>query len=73
MLNTKYISEHGLESFSCVTRKIYDFFPYPRTPKMLVECLTPDFRGNNDQIEMVAASGLDVYAHNVETVKSLQW
>eukprot|EP00112_Aurelia_sp_Birch-Aquarium-sp1_P001665 Seg1180.1 transcript_id=Seg1180.1/GoldUCD/mRNA.D3Y31 product="Lipoyl synthase mitochondrial" protein_id=Seg1180.1/GoldUCD/D3Y31 len=43
------------------------------TPTMLVECLTPDFRGNNDQIELVASSGLDVYAHNIETVKSLQW
>ncbi|EDO40424.1 predicted protein, partial [Nematostella vectensis] len=43
-----------------------------RNPKMLVECLTPDFRGNREHIRTVAESGLDVYAHNVETVKSLQ-
>lgn len=32
---------------------------------ILVECLTPDFRGNKELIEIVARSGLDVYAHNV--------
>jgi lipoic acid synthetase len=36
-----------------------------RTPKLLVECLTPDFRGNKELIGMVATSGLDVFAHNV--------
>ena len=39
----------------------------------MVECLTPDFRGNMDGVTMVTLSGLDVYAHNVETVKELQW
>lgn len=37
--------------------------------KMLVECLTPDFRGDNEAIRTVALSGLDVYAHNIETVR----
>lgn len=41
-------------------------------PDMKVECLTPDFRGVRDPIAAVAASGLDVYAHNVETVERLQ-
>lgn len=41
-------------------------------PQMLVECLTPDFRGNKDQVKTVALSGLDVYAHNIETVKEYQ-
>lgn len=36
-----------------------------RTPKLLIECLTPDFRGNKDLISIVATSGLDVFAHNV--------
>ena len=44
-----------------------------RNSSILVECLTPDFRGNTEQIELVANSGLDVYAHNIETVKGLQW
>lgn len=34
---------------------------------MLVECLTPDFCGRFPEIDAVAASGLDVYAHNLET------
>jgi lipoic acid synthetase len=40
---------------------------------MYVECLTPDFRGDDKCIERVAMSGLDVFAHNVETVERLQW
>ncbi|XP_049742293.1 lipoyl synthase, mitochondrial isoform X2 [Elephas maximus indicus] len=48
--------------------------PQPQSwnPKILVECLTPDFRGDLKAIEKVALSGLDVYAHNVETVPELQ-
>uniref|UniRef100_A0A673SL20 Radical SAM core domain-containing protein n=1 Tax=Suricata suricatta TaxID=37032 RepID=A0A673SL20_SURSU len=46
--------------------------PQPLNPKILVECLTPDFRGDLKAIEKVALSGLDVYAHNVETVPELQ-
>jgi len=38
----------------------------------LVECLTPDFSGNIDHVEVVAKSGLDVFAHNMETVEALQ-
>ena len=40
---------------------------------MLVECLTPDFRGNLQCVDAIAHSGLDVFAHNVETVAELQW
>lgn len=43
-----------------------------RAPKLLVECLTPDFRGNLALAEEVAKSGLDVFAHNLETVERLQ-
>ena len=42
------------------------------TPGLMVECLTPDFQGNRADIERVALSGLDVYAHNIETVERLQ-
>ena len=41
-------------------------------PDILVEALTPDFRGEVGLIEAVARSGLDVFAHNVETVPELQ-
>ncbi|KAM3864865.1 lipoyl synthase, mitochondrial [Diretmus argenteus] len=43
-----------------------------RKPQLLVECLTPDFRGDLAAVEEIARSGLDVYAHNVETVRELQ-
>lgn len=43
-----------------------------RNPQILVECLTPDFRGDLAAVETIALSGLDVYAHNVETVRELQ-
>ncbi|CAJ0627435.1 4472_t:CDS:2 [Entrophospora sp. SA101] len=38
---------------------------------ILVECLTSDFQGDLDCVSTVANSGLDVYAHNVETVEEL--
>ena len=40
--------------------------------RLLVEALVPDFQGDRGCVETVAASGLDVYAHNVETVPRLQ-
>lgn len=41
-------------------------------PDILVECLTPDFRGDLAAVRHLARSGLDVFAHNVETVPRLQ-
>jgi lipoic acid synthetase len=38
---------------------------------ILVECLTGDFRGDLKMAEIMANSGLDVFAHNVETVEAL--
>ena len=40
-------------------------------PELLVEALTPDFSGSLELVEAVATSGLDVYAHNIETVERL--
>ena len=40
--------------------------------RLLVEALVPDFRGDLACVKAVVASGLDVYAHNVETVPRLQ-
>ena len=42
-----------------------------RAPQILVEALTGDFAGNLDHVALVAKSGLDVYAHNIETVEAL--
>lgn len=41
-------------------------------PELLVECLVSDFAGDLRSVEALATSGLDVYAHNVETVRRLQ-
>lgn len=40
-------------------------------PTLLVECLSPDFAGNLPDVATVANSGLDVFAHNIETVERL--
>ncbi|CAB9503697.1 Lipoyl synthase, mitochondrial [Seminavis robusta] len=41
-------------------------------PELLVECLVSDFQGDLSSVETLAKSGLDVYAHNMETVERLQ-
>ncbi|KDD75509.1 hypothetical protein H632_c646p1 [Helicosporidium sp. ATCC 50920] len=40
--------------------------------RLLVEALLPDFQGDRACVNTLARSGLDVYAHNVETVPRLQ-
>ncbi|KAK0749234.1 lipoic acid synthetase mitochondrial precursor [Schizothecium vesticola] len=42
-----------------------------KKPTLLVEALTGDFMGDLDMVKIVAESGLDVYAHNVETTEGL--
>jgi lipoic acid synthetase len=42
-----------------------------KAPAMLVEALTGDYAGDLEMVKLVALSGLDVYAHNVETVEAL--
>ncbi|CAL9731212.1 lipoyl synthase, mitochondrial [Monosporozyma unispora] len=39
--------------------------------KTLVEVLSGDFKGDMEWVDVMAKSGLDVYAHNLETVKEL--
>ena len=39
--------------------------------KILIECLTGDFQGNTECVRQVVEGGLDVFAHNVETVEAL--
>ncbi|EGW35403.1 uncharacterized protein SPAPADRAFT_133253 [Spathaspora passalidarum NRRL Y-27907] len=42
-----------------------------KAPQILVEVLSGDFRGDLDMVNILATSGLDVYAHNLETVEDL--
>jgi lipoyl synthase len=41
-------------------------------PGILVECLTSDFGGDLEAVSSLVNTGPDVFAHNIETVRSLQ-
>ena len=40
-------------------------------PSITIECLTGDFQGQEEGVRLIAKSGLDVFAHNIETVERL--
>ncbi|KAJ1426628.1 hypothetical protein B484DRAFT_397500 [Ochromonadaceae sp. CCMP2298] len=61
------LPDQGAGHFAQTVREIKQ-----RNSSILVECLTPDFRGEKALIAEVATSGLDVFAHNMETVERLQ-
>ncbi|KAJ1725740.1 hypothetical protein LPJ53_000001 [Coemansia erecta] len=61
------LADFGSNHFASTVRNIREM-----APQMMIECLTPDFQGRPELIEPVAHSGLDVYAHNIETVEALQ-
>ncbi|XP_047003571.1 lipoyl synthase, mitochondrial isoform X1 [Schistocerca americana] len=42
-----------------------------QNPEIMVECLVPDFRGDLNAVKTIVESGLDVFAHNIETVEAL--
>jgi lipoic acid synthetase len=42
-----------------------------RNPATAVEALTPDFAGNMAAVATVVSAGLEVFAHNLETVRRL--
>lgn len=43
-----------------------------RNPSLLIEVLTPDFRGDLESVRTVVNAHPDVFAHNIETVERLQ-
>ena len=42
-----------------------------RIPELLIEVLTPDFKGKEALIDKIIQAGPDVFAHNIETVERL--
>ncbi len=60
------LADGGARHFAETIRRIKQ-----KKPTLLVEALTGDFAGDLDMVKIVAESGLDVYAHNVETVEGL--
>ncbi|KAI1779077.1 Lipoyl synthase [Hypoxylon cercidicola] len=65
-VNRDDLADGGAHHFAETIRKIK-----AKKPSLLVEALTSDFYGNLDMVQVVAESGLDVYAHNVETVEAM--
>jgi lipoic acid synthetase len=61
------IPDGGAQHFATTVQLLKE-----KKPQLLVECLVSDFQGNFASVETLATSGLDVYAHNVETVERLQ-
>lgn len=60
------LPDGGSNHFAETVREIKN-----RNKNILVECLCPDFRGDLKQVKTIVDSGLDVYAHNIETVEKL--
>jgi lipoyl synthase len=60
------LPDQGSHHFRLVVQRLKE-----KKPDLMVEALTPDFQGDQNLIHAVATSGLDVYAHNVETVERL--
>jgi len=60
------LEDQGSDHFRQVVMRLKE-----KKPDLLVEALTPDFQGQLDLATNVATSGLDVYAHNIETVERL--
>lgn len=60
------LADGGAHHFADTIRRIKQ-----KKSTLLVEALTGDFMGDLDMVRIVAESGLDVYAHNVETVEAL--
>jgi lipoyl synthase len=60
------LPDQGASHFANTVRHLKE-----RLPDLLVEVLLPDFRGDEGCLELVAKSGAEVLAHNVETVERL--
>jgi len=65
-VNRDDLDDGGAAHFAACVREIKQ-----ANPGTAVEALTPDFQGNLTDVETVVASGLDVFAQNVETVRRL--
>lgn len=61
------LPDQGSTHFTKTVQKLKEL-----KPDILIEALVPDFRGDSSCVEKVAKSGLDVFAHNIETVEELQ-
>jgi lipoic acid synthetase len=65
-VNRDDLDDGGAAHFASCVREIKRL-----SPQTAVEALTPDFQGVLADVETVVASGLEVFAQNVETVRRL--
>lgn len=65
-VNRDDLPDGGAQHFADTVREIK-----ARAPHILCEALVPDFQGSLEAVESLVKSGLDVYAHNIETVRRL--
>jgi lipoic acid synthetase len=65
-VNRDDLEDGGAGHFAACVREIKRL-----NPGTAVEALTPDFQGRHQDVETVVASGLEVFAQNVETVRRL--
>eukprot|EP00899_Mesostigma_viride_P011677 jgi/Mesvir1/2050/Mv02312-RA.1 len=61
------LPDGGAEHFARTVRNVK-----AENPSILCECLVGDFAGDMEAVAHLARCGLDVFAHNVETVRRLQ-
>ena len=66
MVDRDDLADGGCAHVSKTIRRVRE-----RNPKLYLECLVGDFKGSEASVKEVAASGLHVYAHNIETVERL--
>ncbi len=59
------LSDGGAAHFADAIRRLKEI------PELLVEVLTPDFRGDAEAVRTVGRAGPDVFANNLETVRRL--
>lgn len=60
------LEDFGAEHYAATIRALK-----AKRPELLVEALTPDFQGRDSCIHTLCDSGVDVFAHNIETVERL--
>lgn len=65
-VNRDDLEDQGAEHFAQTIEVIK-----ANDPQLIVEILTPDFRGRQELIQRVVQAKPDVFAHNVETVERL--
>lgn len=66
-VNRDDLEDGGSEIFGRTVRAVK-----ARQPEILIEVLTPDFRGDLTAVDRILHAAPDTYAHNIETVERLQ-